>query len=91
MKNFLLNFIFALVTGFALATAASAQTNQETPESVAKAYFAAIQAGDWEKCASLMHPEALVSMKRIFGVIIRADKSGEAAKTVFGLKSSAEY
>jgi hypothetical protein len=91
MKTCLLNFIFALVACFALATAASAQTTQETPESVAKAYFAAIQAGDWEKCASLMHPDALASMKRIFGAIIRTDKSGEAAKAVFGLKSSAEY
>jgi hypothetical protein len=91
MKNFLLKSIFTLVACFALATAASAQTVQETPQSVAKAYFAAIQAGDWEKCASLMHPDALASMKRIFGAIIRADKSGEAAKTVFGLKSSAEY
>jgi hypothetical protein len=91
MKNYLLNSIFALVACFTLATAASAQTAQETPESVAKAYFAAIQAGDWEKCASLMHPDALASMKRIFGAIIKGDKSGEAAKTVFGLKSSAEY
>jgi len=91
MKNYFLNSIFALVACFALAATASAQTTQETPESVAKAYFAAIQAGDWEKCASLMHPEALTSMKRIFGAIIRADKSGEAAKMVFKLKSNAEY
>ncbi len=91
MKNYLLNSIFALVACFALAPAASAQTAQETPQSVAKAYFAAIQAGDWEKCASLMHPEALASMKRVFGAIIRSDKTGEAAKTVFGLKSNAEY
>jgi hypothetical protein len=91
MKNSLLKSILTLVAGFALATAASAQTTQETPQSVAKAYFAAIQAGDWAKCASLMHPDALASMKRIFGAIIRTDKSGEAAKAVFGLKSSAEY
>ncbi len=91
MKNFLLKSVLALVACFALATAASGQTTQETPESVAKAYFAAIQAGDWEKCASLMHPDALASMKRIFGAIIRADKSGEAAKMVFKLKSNAEY
>lgn len=91
MKNFLLKSVLALVAGCALAIAASAQTTQETPQSVAKAYFAAIQAGDWEKCASLLHPDALASMKRIFGAIIRADKSGEAAKLVFKLKSNAEY
>jgi hypothetical protein len=91
MKNFLLKSVLALVACFGLATAASAQTTQETPESVAKAYFAAMQAGDWAKCASFMHTDALASMKRTFATIINADKSGEAAKAIFGLKSKAEY
>jgi hypothetical protein len=33
----------------------------------------------------------LVSMKRTFGSIVKADKSGEAAKALFGLKSAAEF
>ncbi|HEU0179260.1 MAG TPA: hypothetical protein VFV58_33765 [Blastocatellia bacterium] len=68
-----------------------AQAAQDTPESVAKAYFAAMQAADWAKCASLTHPEALASMKRKFAVAINADPSGDAAKTIFKLKSGAEY
>jgi hypothetical protein len=73
-----------------LCAVALSQT-PETPESVAKNYFAAMQSGEWAKCAGLMHPEALVSMKRTFGSIVKADKSGEAAKALFGLKSAAEF
>ncbi len=73
-----------------LNTVAFAQT-PETPESVAKSYFAAMQKGEWGKCASLMHPEALVSMKKTFGSIVKTDKSGEAAKALFGLKSAADF
>lgn len=74
----------------ALGIIAFSQT-PETAESVAKSYFAAMQAGDWAKCASLMNSEALVSMKRTFGSIVKADKSGEASKALFGLKSPAEF
>ncbi len=63
----------------------------ETPESVAKAYFTAMKAGDWAKCASYMHPEALASMKRSFDAVIKADKSEGAAKTIFGLKGNADF
>jgi hypothetical protein len=68
-----------------------AQAAQDTPESVAKAYLAAMQTGDWAKCATFMHSEALTSMKRTFNSVISADKTGEAAKSIFGLKSAAEY
>lgn len=64
---------------------------QDSPESVAKAYFAAMHAVDWAKCASLMHPDALASMKSTFATVINADKTGDAAKTIFKLKSGAEY
>ncbi len=91
MKKLFLKSILTLVTLIIVAGVGYAQAAQDTPESVAKAYFTAMQASDWAKCASLMHPEALVSMKRTFGAIIARDKSGEAAKAVFGLKSAAEY
>jgi hypothetical protein len=91
MKNLFLRSMLILAVVFAPVGAAFAQAAPDTPESVAKAYFAAMQEGDWAKCASYMHPEALSSMKRILGAIVKADKSGEAVKAVFGLKSAADY
>lgn len=64
---------------------------QETPEAVAKAYMDASTAGDWTKAASFMHPDALASLKRVFGEMMKLDKSNEAGKQLFGLKSNAEF
>jgi len=95
MKHAFFNFVLiaALTIGLALAAFAQAQPSQalDSPEAAAKAYFAAMQAGDWDKCANLLHPDALGSMKRTFATIINADVSGGAAKTIFGLKSSEEF
>ena len=91
MKNLMLRWVLAGAIGWCLVAPAFASAGQEMPEVAAKAYFAALQAGDWNKCASLMHPEALASMKRIFGTVIEADKTGQAAKEIFGLKGKAEY
>lgn len=90
MKTFFCKMAFSAFLIFALAVSAFSQT-PESPEAVAKAYFAAMQAGNWDKCADLMHAEALSSMKRTFGTIIKADESGEAAKVMFGLKNKAEF
>jgi hypothetical protein len=89
MKSPVLKLSLAVI--LCLPLAAPARAGQETAEATAKAYFAAMQAGDWAKCASLMHPEALASMKRTFGSIIGVDKSGNLAKVVFGMKSNAEF
>jgi len=91
MKNLVLKSVLAWAVLSGAVAAGYAQSAQDTPESVTKAYFAAMQAGDWAKCASYMHTDALASMKRTFGSIAGADKSGEAAKAIFGLKSGAEY
>ena len=91
MKKTFLKSILILAALAAATGAGFAQAAQETPESVAKAYFAAMQAVDWAKCASLMHPDALASMKRTFATVISADKTGDAGKTIFKLKSAAEY
>ena len=88
MKKTFLKSILILA---ALGAAAVAGMAQETPESVAKAYFAAKQASDWAKCASLTHPDALADLKNAFAEIVNADKSGEAAAMFFKLKSPAEY
>src|SRR4030095_1717991 len=91
MKKLILKSILVMAALSVAPGAGYAQAAQETPESVAKAYFAAMQAGDWVKCASFMHPDALASMKRTFSSVVSADKTGEAAKSIFGLKSSAEF
>jgi hypothetical protein len=88
MKKTFLKSILTLIT---LSVITGAGYAQETPESVAKAYFAAMQEGDWAKCASFMHPDALASTKLTFAAVISADKTGGAAKSIFGLKSGAEY
>jgi hypothetical protein len=91
MKKLVLRSTLALIVLCGAVVAGNAQAAQETPESVAKAYFAAMKASDWAKCASYMHIDALASMKRSFSSLVGADKSGETAKAIFGLKSGAEY
>jgi hypothetical protein len=91
MKKLFLRSVLTFVALVIAAGASHAQTPQETPESVAKAYFTAMQASDWAKCASFMHPDALAAMKRTFATILNADKTDNAAKTIFKLRSGAEY
>jgi len=91
MKRTFLRSILILAALAAATGADFAQAAQDTPESVAKAYFAAMQSSDWAKCASLMHREGLASIKRTFAAAINSDKTGDAAKTIFKLKSGAEY
>jgi len=91
MKKLFLKSVLILAALYVATGAGHAQAAQDTPESIAKAYFAAMQAGDWAKCASFMHADALAAMKRTFNSVIIADKTGEAAKSIFGLKNSSEY
>jgi hypothetical protein len=91
MKKTFPNSILTLITLFVIMGAGHVRAAQESPESAAKAYFASTREGNWAKCASLMHPEALASIKRMFATVIKGDKSGDAARTMFKLKSGAEY
>ena len=91
MKRTFLTSILILAALSAATGADFARAAQDTPESVAKAYFAAMQSADWAKCASLMHHDALASMKSTLAAVVNADKTGDAAKTIFKLKSGAEY
>src|SRR5688572_25879204 len=91
MKKTFLKSILILASLVTATGAVQAQAAQETPESVAKAYFTAMQAADWAKCANLTHPDALASVKSGLAMVVNADKSGDAAKTIFKLKSAAEY
>src|SRR5262245_55131281 len=91
MKRTFLTSILILAALSAATGADFARAAQDTPESVAKAYFAAMQSADWAKCASLIHRDELASMKRTFAAAVNADKTGNSAKTIFKLKSGAEY
>ena len=91
MKKNFLRSILVLAALTAVSGADFARAAQDTPESAAKAYFAALRSAEWAKCASLMHRDELASMKRTFAAAINADKTGDAAKTIFKLKSAAEY
>jgi hypothetical protein len=91
MKRTFLTSILILAALSAATGADFARAAQDSPESVAKAYFAAMQSADWAKCASLMHHDALASMKSTLAAVVNADKTGDAAKTIFKLKSGAEY
>ncbi len=91
MRTFFVKTAFVFSLTVLLAVSAFSQAPAESPDAVAKAYFGAMQTGNWDKCASLLHPDALVSMKRTFAAIIKADESGGAAKTIFGLKSNDEF
>jgi len=66
MKNIFLALVFALFISPPTSSAALVQADQDTPEAVAKAYMEATRAGDWAKCASLMHPEALKQIRGLF-------------------------
>lgn len=90
MKQFFFKAAISAALTLTLILPALAQSS-ETPESVAKAYFAAMKAGDWAKCAGFMHPEALASMKRAFTAVVNADKSEGAARKIFGVKSNADF
>ena len=91
MKRTFLTSILIMAALSAATGADFARAAQDTPESVAKAYFAAMQSADWAKCASLMHHDALDSMKSTLATVVNADKTGDAAKTIFKLKSVSEY
>jgi len=42
---------------------AFSQSNEDSPEAVVQSYWAAMQAGDWAKCASLIHPDSLARVE----------------------------
>jgi len=56
----------------------------ETPEGVAARYMTALKAGDYAACARVMHPEALIELRRLFAPIIAKDKAGRVSQQLFG-------
>lgn len=90
-KSIVLKSILMMSVLFILGSAVSAQDTLNTPEAAAKAYFSAMQAGDWTKLASLTHPDALADLKKMFATALKTDTTGDAGKTIFKLKSADEF
>lgn len=64
----------------------------ESPESVVQRYSAALKAGDYQKCAELMHPEALEKFRNLLLPLLDVppghDKD-DSALALFGGKDAA--
>jgi hypothetical protein len=73
-----------------LAAGAQAQSPATTPESVAREYFAAMRAADWQRAARLMHPDALGEFKGFFRALAATDSASELLGAFFGVRTAAE-
>ncbi len=94
MKYLFLKTILALVVCVGMRVATPAQTTQETPEAVAKAYMEASRAADWVRCASLMHPDALKQLRGLFEPLVAATKTEKDKKemeSILGVKDKADF
>src|SRR5262249_37143170 len=83
------------LTGLWLSMPAVAQSNEDLPDAVALSYFAALQSGDWAKCASLIHPSSLSNIRksvdRFVDSLLIVDKYGGNLRSYFGVVSKEEY
>ncbi|MDX2030529.1 MAG: hypothetical protein SF339_07660 [Blastocatellia bacterium] len=87
------NFALTLLLTLGLAAAGRSQSQTETPESVAQAYVAATQQGDWPKATSYMHPDALAGFKKAFAPVFDAKdpKAAAGIGAIFGINSREEF
>jgi len=91
MKAGFLTLILALAVPTLFSPGVLAQGEQDTPESVAKAFVAATQAADWAKAASFMHPDSLDQFKKLVEPMFTNEKSAKVTGELFGVKSRAEF
>ena len=75
--------LFALVAG-----SSRAQVN-ETPEQVTDRFIAAMRAGDWERMASLMHPNALQEMRHLLAALFEAPNADQFRQQLLGVSTVA--
>ncbi len=87
------NLALVLLMILGLAAAGRSQSQPETPESVALAYVAASQQGDWPKTTALMHPEALAQFKKAFAPVFdsKDPKAVAGIGAIFGINSREEF
>jgi hypothetical protein len=80
-----------LILAFLLTLFATALRAQQTPEAAAEQYLAAMKAGDWQRTAALMHPEALAELKGVFSLVAIADSTGVVVGPMFGVPNATEF
>ena len=78
-----------------LITPAVSQSNENTPEAVVQSYWAAMQAGDWAKCAGLIHTDSLARVRnRANGLaksLLVMDESGGNLRSFFEVSTIGEF
>ena len=76
-----------------LITSISLQSTEQRPEDVVNSYFAAMKAGDWAKCAQMVHPKSLGKSRDRANSLARAlfDEYGGNLHTFFGVRTKEEY
>ncbi len=81
-----------LVTAGALLAAGPTPSaaQQESPEDVARQYVAAMQAGDWNGMAALMHPEALAELRGLFDPLLDIPEARMVIQQFYGAASLEE-
>lgn len=84
---------FILAACFCLTMPVAAQTNDNSPEAVVQNYWAAMQAGEWAKSASLVHPQSLSEIRKSSDRLVTSLTTfGEAnLASHYGVTSRAEY
>jgi hypothetical protein len=84
MKHFLLQNILNISFCIFLYPQA---TTENPPEDVALEYLAAVDSGDWDHIASLMHPEAKASIRGFMEIIPDAEESQKAFKMIWSVNN----
>ena len=78
-----------------LVTPTFSESNDDTPEAVVQSYWAAMQAGDWAKCASLIHPDSLARVRNnangFVDSLLVLDKFGGNLRDLFGVSTKDEF
>src|SRR5215510_14032524 len=78
-----------------LVTPTFSESNDDTPEAVVQSYWAAMQAGDWAKCASLIHPDSLARVRNkangFVDSLLALDMFGDNLRDFFGVSTKDEF
>jgi hypothetical protein len=88
MRRFVM--LAVLAAGLVSPGSAAAQ-KADSPEAFAMTYITATQAGDWDKIASYMHPEALTQFKTMYGELAAMVPTGQIYANLFGVADSAAF
>lgn len=84
MKHFLLQIILNISFSVFLYPQAAAE---KPPEEVALEYMVAVDSGDWDNIASLMHPEAKASIRGFMEIIPDAEESQKVFNMIWNVNN----